>query len=137
MNVVTRNISLRALAQNLNNPNIRLVSLQYGDVSSEIEELGKDYGIDVIQFDEVDNTNDLDGLAALMLACDDIVSTTSATVHLAGALGANTKVLLPYSPRWIWGSGSQSYWYKSVKPIKQTVFGDWHSVLKALKSELK
>ena len=66
------------------------------------------------------------------MACDKIVSTTNATVHLAGALGANTKVLLPFSSRWIWGTGSDSFWYDSVTPYQQIKSGDWSDVLKEI-----
>ena len=71
------------------------------------------------KFGEVDNMSDIDGLATLIMACDQIVSTTNATVHLAGALGAKVTALLPFSPRWIWGAGSESLWYDSVTPLKK------------------
>jgi hypothetical protein len=77
--------------------------------------------------------NDIDGLASLIMACDQVVSTTNVTVHLAGALGANTKVLLPFSTRWIWGSsGSDSFWYDTVSPYRQNNAGDWSNVFRAL-----
>jgi ADP-heptose:LPS heptosyltransferase len=86
-----------------------------------------------MQVAEIDNTNDIDGLASLIMACDQVVSTTNATVHLAGALGANTQVLLPFSTRWIWGSsGSDSFWYDTVSPYRQNNAGDWRNVLRDL-----
>ena len=129
-----RNINLADLARALDNSNTQLVSLQYGDVSDEIEAVKNEYGIDVIQFDDVDNKNDIDGLASLILACDQIVSTTNVTVHLAGALGVKVTVLLPFSPRWIWGDGSESFWYESVTPIKQICHNSWNNVLDNLPS---
>ena len=89
--------------------------------------------MEIIQVSELDNMNDIDGLASLIMACDQVVSTTNATVHLAGALGANTKVLLPFSARWIWGcSGSDSFWYDTVSPYRQNKAKDWGDVLRAL-----
>ena len=129
-----RNINLADLARALDSSNTQLVSLQYGDVSDEIEAVKKEFGIDVIQFDAVDNKNDIDGLASLILACDQIVSTTNVTVHLAGALGVKVTVLLPFSPRWIWGDGSKSFWYESVTPIKQNCHHNWNNVLDNLRS---
>ncbi|MDC0581810.1 hypothetical protein OAO54_07145, partial [Amylibacter sp.] len=110
----------------------QLLCLQYGDVSDEIEAVKRDFGIEVIQFSEVDNKNDIDGLASLILACDHIVSTTNITVHLAGALGAKVTALLPFSPRWIWGDGSESFWYNSVAPLKQNLYQNWGNVLERL-----
>jgi ADP-heptose:LPS heptosyltransferase len=128
-----RNIKLTDLAQILDHANIRLVCLQYGDVDDELKALQRDLGIEIMQVSEVDNMNDIDGLASLIMACDQVVSTTNVTVHLAGALGANTKALLPFSTRWIWGSsGSDSFWYDTVLPYRQNNAGDWSNVFRSL-----
>jgi len=129
---INRNINLAELARALDSSNTQLLCLQYGDVSDEIEAVKRDFGIEVIQFSEVDNKNDIDGLASLILACDHIVSTTNITVHLAGALGAKVTALLPFSPRWIWGDGSESFWYNSVAPLKQNLYQNWGNVLERL-----
>ena len=127
-----RNINLAELAKTLQNSNTQLLCLQYGDVYDEIEAVKKDFGIEVIQFSDVDNKNDIEGLASLISACDQIVSTTNVTVHLAGALGAKVTALLPFSPRWIWGDGSESFWYNSVTPFKQNLYQNWGNVLENL-----
>ena len=75
-----------------------LVNLQYGDVDKEIREFEEQTGIKIIQCGSVDNREDLDGLAALIEACDLVVSTSNVTIHLAGALGKDTWVLLPLFP---------------------------------------
>jgi len=129
---INRNINFAELARALDSSNTQLLCLQYGDVSDEIEAVKRDFGIEVIQFSEVDNKNDIDGLASLILACDQIVSTTNVTVHLAGALGAKVTALLPFSPRWIWGDGSESFWYDSATPLKQNLYQNWGNVLENL-----
>ena len=55
-------------------------------MDAEIDRVRKEYGIDVAQAADIDNFNDIDGLAALIRACDRIVSIDNVTVHLAGAL---------------------------------------------------
>ena len=42
-------------------------------------------------------------MASLISACDLIVSTTNATVHLSASLGKDTRVLLPINPDARWG----------------------------------
>jgi ADP-heptose:LPS heptosyltransferase len=134
-NAQDRNIGLLDIAQVLNKPGIQLVSLQYGDVSDEISNLKTKFGISVTQVSDVDNKNDIDGLASLISACDEVVSTTNVTVHLAGALGADVSVLLPFVPRWIWGKpNSPSTWYRSVKPYRQSTVGEWDNVLRLLRN---
>jgi ADP-heptose:LPS heptosyltransferase len=133
-NSSNRDVKLAELANALDRSDTQLLCLQYGDVFDEIEAVQRDFGINVTQFGEVDNMSDIDGLATLIMACDQIVSTTNATVHLAGALGAKVTALLPFSPRWIWGAGSESFWYDSVTPLKQKSHRNWDNVLENLRS---
>ena len=125
-----RNIKLAQLAQHLDGPDTQLINLQYGDVSEEILQLRADSGIQVTEVKQVDNRNDIDGLAALIMACDQVVSIDNSTVHLAGALGADTKVLLPFNRDWRWGiEQSSSYWYKSLTLYRQNRPNEWEGVL--------
>lgn len=131
---LSRNIDLAKLARALGNSNIQLVSLQYGDISDEIEAVKRDFGIEVVQFSDVDNKNDIDGLAALMAACDTVYTIDNSTAHLSGALGLTTKLMLPYIANWRWGlSGNSSYWYDAVQLYRQSDVNDWDSVLTQIK----
>ena len=67
----------------------------------------------------------------------DRVSIDNFTVHLAGSLGVNTKILLPFTMDARWGLEDQkSYLYNSVKLYRQTELGNWENVLKELKNDL-
>ena len=132
-----RNIFLNDLVSVLKNNDTKIVSLQYDHKSDEIEDLKKNNGIEINLLPEVDNRNDLDGLASLISACDLVVSIDNFTVHLAGSLGVKTKILLPYTMDARWGfEGEKSYLYKSVKLYRQTELGDWKKVLKKLENDL-
>ena len=126
-------ISLAQIAKKLHGPKIKLVNLQYGDVSKELDKLKKNFNIDVVQVHEIDNKDDLDGLASLIMACDRVVSISNATIHLAGALGKEADVLLAFSSDWRWGKQSNSsYWYESIRLHRQTKINDWETVLERL-----
>ena len=91
-----------------------------------------------MNMEEIDKFNDIDGLASLISACDLIVSTTNATVHLSASLGKDTRVLLPINPDARWGiKGKKSYWYKSVQLYRQIHLGDWNEPLNELNNDLK
>ena len=123
-------IALNKLAKKLHKPGVKLVNLQYGDVDSEIGKLQNEFGIKVIQVPDISNKDDIDDLAALIMACDKIVSISNVTAHLAGALGKEAQVLLPFSCDWRWGIvGNSSNWYSSVCLYRQTRFGDWDGAL--------
>ena len=126
----TRNIKLADLALALHTDDTLLVCLQYGQVSDEIQAVKRELGIEIVQLDEVDNRTDLDGLASLMAACDEVVTVDNATTHLSGALGISTKLLLPTSPDWRWGTADDvSYWYDAVQLYRQSEPGNWQKVL--------
>jgi tetratricopeptide (TPR) repeat protein len=133
-----RNIKLAQLAHHLDGPDTQLISLQYGDVSEEILQLKADSGIQVTEVEQVDNRNDIDGLAALIMACDQVISIDNATVHLAGALGADTKVLLPFNRDWRWGiEQPSSYWYNSLTLYRQHRPNDWDKVFAQVREDLR
>ena len=128
-----KGISLEQLAKTLNKPGTKLISLQYGDVSKEIADLKNTTGITVTEVSEIDNYNDIDGLAALIEACDEVVSISNVTVHIAGALGKPVKILLASSCDWRWGSKQDySYWYQDAKLYRQSEINNWENVLKML-----
>ena len=131
---LSRNIDLAKLVRALDNSNTQLLCLQYGDISDEIEAVKRDFGIEVVQFSDVDNKNDIDGLAALMAACDTVYTIDNSIAHLSGALGLTTKLMLPYIANWRWGlSGNSSYWYDAVQLYRQSEANDWYSVLTRIK----
>lgn len=132
-----REVDLVDLVEALSVPRVQLVSLQYGDVASELEDLEKSRGVKVVRMSEVDNSNDLEGLAALISNMDLVVSIDNVTVNLAGALGINTAVLLPFTPDPRWSAnGEQSYVYRSVKLYRQSVRGNWQEVLNRLRVDV-
>ena len=133
-----RNINLADLARALNNSKTQLVCLQYGDVSDEIAAVKRDFGIDVVQFDKVDNKYDIDGLASLIGTCDMVVTIDNATAHLSGALGVRTKLMLPHIADWRWSIlDENSYWYDALKLFRQSKANDWHSVSAQIKAMIK
>ena len=121
-----RNIKLEDLLLPLKNLDLKFVNLQYGDVSEEISNLKVNHGIDVLEVPDIDIFNDIDGLAAIISACDEVISIQNFNTHLAGSLGTNTRLLLPYAADDRWGyKTSKSYWYDSVNIYRQTEPGNW------------
>jgi hypothetical protein len=136
-NGAQRSLDLAQLASCLHQPGVRLVNLQYGEVAEELAELERETRISVWQCPTVDNTLDLDGLAALISVCDQVVSVDNSTVHLAAALGKPTWVLLPFLPDWRWLlTRCDSPWYPSVRLFRQLQRGIWSPVLKEIEDSV-
>ena len=135
-----KSLSLEMLKDILLLDNITFVDLQYSDTSDERNKFFKDYGIEIIKLDNVDNFNDISGLASLIDACDFVLSISNTTVHLSGAIGKKTILMLPKGrgKLWYWSKdGCQSHWYKSIKIYEQKNIGDWSPVINNVLEEIK
>ena len=134
-----KSIQLQDMEQMFTGLDVVLINLQYGDVDDEIREFKEATGIDVVQCASVDNREDLDGLAALIEACDIVISTSNVTVHLAGALAKETWVLLSYVMVNFWWllERTDSVWYPSLTLYRQPTLNDWDSVYVSIRKDLE
>lgn len=113
------------LPQLLDIPDIEWVSLQVG--------ASHDFRHDRLSMPEL-STNWLD-TARLLSRLDGLVSVDTGIVHLAGAMGLPTFVLLPFTPDWRWGLGvDRTPWYPSARLIRQSAPRDWRGVVEHLAS---
>ncbi|MEO5375311.1 MAG: hypothetical protein H7840_13720, partial [Alphaproteobacteria bacterium] len=68
--------------------------------------------------------------AAIMANLDLVLSSCTAPLHLAGALGRPVWALLPYGPDWRWmRERDDSPWYPSLRLFRQPAPGDWAAVV--------
>lgn len=120
-------------------PGTRVINLQYGQPYQAMNELESKTGIRIESVHEVDNTRDLDGLAAVMECCDLVLSVSNATAHIAGGLGRPT-ILLNSNKLWFWShtNGSQSLWYPSVKIFnRKTAISPWAPHVAEIANEVR
>ena len=134
----SRSIKLNDFLQFVFMKDFSFVNLQYGETDAEIEQARTELGIEVISYDKVDKFNDLDGLACLIQSCDVVVSIDNSTVHLAGALGKDVRILLPRTPDWRWQlDRDDSPWYSSATLYRQSDDGDWASAFAKIRADLQ
>jgi tetratricopeptide (TPR) repeat protein len=133
-----KSLQLQDLLPVLSLPDTVFVDLQYGDTAAERRAFRETTGIDIRHIDDIDNFNDIDGLAALIEACDAVVTISNVTVHIAGALGKQSFLLAPWAKGklWYWHEGqSQSLWYQSVRLYRQAQDGRWDAAIQALAAD--
>ena len=129
---LNKSMSLEQLKDILLLPNMVFVDLQYGDTSQERQSFYKKYGVKILKIEEVDNFDDIEGLASLIDLCDCVLSVSNTTVHIAGAIGKPTYLMLPKGKGklWYWSKeGNQSLWYKSIQIFEQNKIGEWNEVV--------
>jgi hypothetical protein len=135
-----KSITLEALQPILSCNGVEFVDLQYGDTAEEREHLAQTHGIRVQHLDKIDNKEDIDGLAALISACDIVITISNVTAHIAGALGKPTIVMLPNSPSlfWYWHRDRpDSPWYPTMTLIRQVHPKNWHDVINVTSFRLR
>ena len=117
--------------------NAYFINLQYGEHSEELRQLEESTGIHIYDWEDADPLTDLDNQAAQISELDLVISFPNATVHLAGALGTPTWVLLPFTPDFRWVLNREdSPWYPSVKLFRQHQYDDWTKVFSQVKNKL-
>jgi len=125
----SRRISMTELARLASLEHVQFINLQYGDTLAERIE-AQSLGLYIHHDESVNPLADMDAQASQLLALDSVLSIDNTTVHLAGALGVPTYVLLQLNPNWRWGlEEGPSYWYPSVYLIRNREIGRWETAL--------
>lgn len=117
-----KSFPLAALAPILEEDNMFLVSLQYGDHSDEIAQVQNDLGTQLYVDPEVEQLGELDPVFAQIAAMDLIVTCSNSVAHMGGAVGVPTWVILPRGTGapWFWFlERGDSPWYASVRLFRQ------------------
>ena len=122
-------------------PSATFVSLQYGDIASDLEVLQELAGGRVINDTEIDQLVDLDGFAAQIAALDAVVSISNTTIDMAGMLVTcrpciSAMTSLPRSGRCLAhrpGIPSMMFLYKQQRPWPD-VFAEARSRLEQMMS---
>lgn len=105
------------------------ICLQYGD-PAQVKQMAQDAGF---VFYPESTGKDIDELAAMVAACDIIVTVPQTLVHVAGALGVACHVLTPLHSSWRYGTGTVMPWYGSVVLHRQIKQGGWAHPLAQVK----
>lgn len=96
-------------------PGVTFVNLQYGDHADEIAAARSATGARIIEDAEIDSLKNMDDFFAQVAAMDMVITTSNTAVHVAGALGVPTWLLLSASPLWYWFmERGDSPWYPTV-----------------------
>lgn len=113
---------------------VRVIGLQVGDGRRDLDTLAAplpgllDLGAELVDFADT---------AAVMEELDLVVSSCTATAHLAGALARPVAVLLHHGSEWRWlRERSDSPWYPTARLYRQPQPGDWATPVARLCQDL-
>ncbi len=131
---VWRSIPLEHFAPLAAVPGVRLYSLQKGPGSEQLaseQRVAAGHTFAVTNLGrELDNGGSaFVDTAAVLKNLDLVITSDTATAHLAGALGVPTWVALPLAPDWRWLlDRDDSPWYPSLRLFRQTQRRGWPAV---------
>jgi tetratricopeptide (TPR) repeat protein len=115
-------------------PGVALYSLQKGLRTADIQTLGAQ----ALVTDIGSRLSDFAETALLLAQLDLIVAVDTAVVHLAGALGIPTFVVIPYTPDWRWLRGrDDTPWYPTLRLFRQPQPREWDSVFDRVRSAVQ
>jgi capsular polysaccharide export protein len=127
-------LTIDALAPLFELTDAQFVNLQYDECSDELAWAESRYPGRVLHFADLDQYNDLDGVAALMTCLDLVIAPATTVVELAGALGRPT-LLLSNSTVLHWrkrpGTASD-VWHRSICHVEGDTLGSKQSLVAAL-----
>lgn len=113
---------------------LQLVTVQYGKV---VEEFAGWAHSPILQ-PNIDLFYDIDGVLAVIDACDVVVTTSNVTAHFAGALGKETYLIYrrANAPFFYWQPvKGRSLWYPSVNVVSGEAIDTWEKAI-ALVNEM-
>lgn len=115
-------------------PGIQIYSLQMGDQKNDIAQNGASSFV----FDMAPMIRSFDDTLAIIDKLDLVVTTDTATCHLAGSLGKPVLLLLHTNPVWMFATDERvSAWYPGMRAVRQTILGDWSTVIDAVITALE
>ncbi|MGN6134437.1 MAG: tetratricopeptide repeat protein [Aureliella sp.] len=115
---------------------VQLVSLQKGQGTEQL----KDCGFQVHHFEDVDTAHGgFVDTAAIMKNVDLVISSDTATPHLAGALNVPVWLAKSRAAEWRWFADDRASnpWYPSMRMFRQPQPGDWTSVFDQMAAALQ
>ncbi len=132
-----RSIPLVEFSQLAEVPGVRLISLQRRDGLEQLANASS-------QFSIVELGRDVDAAhgafmdtAAIMQHLDLVVTSDTATAHLAGALGVPVWVALAHAAEWRWlADRDDSPWYPTMRLFRQLEWNEWTTVFRRMATAL-
>jgi tetratricopeptide (TPR) repeat protein len=120
----------------LTQPGIQFINLQYHCGQDELLDIQREFGTAVHGWDDLDLTDDQDGVAALISTLDLVVTAPTAVPELAGAVGVPTWILARKTNDWTCLGQNYNPWHPTLRYFYCETTGRWEPAVAALAAEL-
>jgi len=129
-----RSPRLASVAPLFDVPGVQFIALQKGAGREDLAT----HPLPANVLDPGDEIADFSDTAAIMAGLDLVITSCTAPLHLAGALGVPVWAMIPYSPHFLWGlQRLDSPWYPSLRLYRQDRHGkDWSGMIGRMAADL-
>ena len=130
-NLKNRRIALKNFLPLTKIKNTKFYIIQKDDTFNEVKECPEFINL-------APYLSSFDDTASVLKNLDLLISIDSSPIHLAGALGVNARLILPYTSDWRWFENTDKCdWYDSVKILKMSPENNIDEIIKKLEEEIK
>jgi capsular polysaccharide export protein len=132
-------VSVQDLAPLFEQTDFQFVNLQYDDCEEEIAWIEERFPGRVFQVQDLNQYDDLDGVAALLKCLDLVIAPCTTVAELSGAVDQQTFILANSSElQWrIRPEDGRDIWHRSMEHIQGNVYRDKASLVTALIAKLR
>lgn len=127
-----RKAGLTAFAPLIRRGGAEFVSLEYKDDEAEVRQFEATHGMRVRRLPWVAQGQDMDLLAGLIAACDEVVGVATASLHMASALGVPTTFIANRGLNWVF-QPPELLWYPPTTKLWRKKSGEsWRDCVNRL-----
>jgi len=109
------------------------LNLQYGDAAEDIAFFKSEFGVELIDFDDVNLKADIEANVALIANCDSVISVMSAPGMFSMTSGCKTIIMTCREPWWVFGNPGSAAFAKDGTVV---VRKDWAQVCQAVAEQI-
>lgn len=132
-----RSIPLEHFATLAKVPGVRLISLQKGFGTEQIDKVAAKFSVTTLGAQRDETAGAFVDTAAILMNLDLVVSSDTSLVHLAGGLGVPIWIALPWAADWRWLLQRKDCpWYPTMRLFRQCEQGDWTELFGRIADEL-
>lgn len=131
-------LSVEDLVPIFERTNFQFVNLQYDECAQELAWIEKRFPGRLLNFADLDQYNDLDGVAALISVLDLVIAPCTTVAELSGALGKRT-LMLANSSELTWRRNAEDgsdVWHKTMSHVRGDSYRDKASLISAVCSTI-
>ena len=115
-------------------PEVTFINLQYKDYAEDLAKVKDEFGVTVHNFEDLDQFNNIDDVAALCAALDMVITTKITVNYITAGVGTSTKLAIWKQSRW--NTIINNPRGSSVDIFERNTWEPWDNVFRLIKDNI-